>query len=135
MAKKMKAMGKVTVPQLRRSMACILGNQRRGTAIRLNSTNGRAIMIGICALSKAIVAMTMSIPSAIFTESFLGFIGLGVSAPQASLGTLCNAALSGLLTYPYQLMFPAATIAVMMLAFNFLGDGLRDALDPRLRKG
>jgi len=87
------------------------------------------------AMGPIIVAMTMSIPQAIFTESFLGFIGLGVSAPQASLGTLCNAALSGLLTYPYQLMFPAATIAIMMLAFNFLGDGLRDALDPRLRKG
>jgi len=87
------------------------------------------------AMGPIIVSMTMMIPSAVFTEAFLSFIGLGVSAPQASLGTLANNALSGLLTYPYQLFFPAMTIAIIMLAFNFLGDGLRDALDPRLRKG
>jgi len=87
------------------------------------------------ALGPIIVSMTMMIPSAVFTEAFLSFIGLGVSAPQASLGTLANNALSGLLTYPYQLLSPAITIAIIMLAFNFLGDGLRDALDPRLRKG
>lgn len=87
------------------------------------------------AMGPIIVSMTMMIPSAVFTEAFLSFIGLGVSAPQASLGTLANNALSGLLTYPYQLFFPALTIALVMLAFNFLGDGLRDALDPRLRKG
>lgn len=82
-----------------------------------------------------IISMTMMIPSAVFTESFLSFIGLGVSAPQASWGTLANNALSGILSYPYQLFFPAMAIAITMLAFNFLGDGLRDALDPRLRKG
>lgn len=87
------------------------------------------------AMGPIIVSMTMMIPSAIFTESFLSFIGLGVSAPMASWGTLANNALSGLLTYPYQLFFPAMAIAITMLAFNFLGDGLRDALDPRLRKG
>ncbi len=87
------------------------------------------------AMGPIIVSMTMMIPSAVFTEAFLSFIGLGVSAPQASLGTLANNSLSGLLTYPYQLFFPALTIAIIILAFNFLGDGLRDALDPRLRKG
>ncbi len=87
------------------------------------------------ALGPIIVSMTMMIPAAIFTEAFLSFIGLGVSAPQASWGTLANNALPGLLTYPYQLFFPAAALAITMLAFNFLGDGLRDALDPRLRKG
>jgi len=87
------------------------------------------------AIGPIIVSMTMMIPSAIFTEAFLSFIGLGVSAPQASWGTLANNALSGLITYPYQLFFPAIAIAVTILAFNFLGDGLRDALDPRLRKG
>jgi oligopeptide transport system permease protein len=87
------------------------------------------------AMGPIIVSMTMMIPSAIFTESFLSFIGLGVSAPQASWGTLANNALSGILTYPYQLFFPALAIALTMLSFNFLGDGLRDALDPRLRKG
>lgn len=87
------------------------------------------------AMGPIIVSMTMMIPSAVFTEAFLSFIGLGVSAPQASWGTLANNALSGLITYPYQLFFPAMAIALTMLAFNFLGDGLRDALDPRLRKG
>ena len=87
------------------------------------------------AMGPIIVAMAMMIPSAVFTEAFLSFIGLGVSAPMASWGTLANNALSGLITYPYQLFFPALAIAFTMLAFNFLGDGLRDALDPRLRKG
>jgi oligopeptide transport system permease protein len=87
------------------------------------------------ALGPIIVSMTMMIPSAVFTEAFLSFIGLGVSAPKASWGTLANDALGGLTTYPYQLFFPALAIAITMLAFNFLGDGLRDALDPRLRKG
>ena len=81
-----------------------------------------------------LVTVTFNIPQAIFTESFLSFIGLGVSAPQASWGMLASDALSGLRSYPYQLFFPAAAICVTMLAFNFLGDGLRDALDPRMRK-
>jgi len=76
----------------------------------------------------------MMIPNAIFTEAFLSFIGLGVSAPQASWGTLASDALAGIRSYPYQLFFPSLAISITMLAFNFLGDGLRDALDPRLRK-
>lgn len=87
------------------------------------------------AIGPIIVTMTMMIPRAVFTEAFIGFIGLGVSAPMASWGTLANDALGGLLSYPYQLFFPALAIALTMLSFNFLGDGLRDALDPRLRKG
>jgi len=87
------------------------------------------------ALGPIIVSMTMMIPSAVFTEAFLSFIGIGVSAPQASWGTLANEALGGIEQYPYQLFFPSLAIAFTMLAFNFLGDGLRDALDPRLRKG
>jgi oligopeptide transport system permease protein len=87
------------------------------------------------AIGPIIVSMTMMIPAAVFTESFISFIGLGVSAPMASWGTLANNALSGLLSYPYQLFFPALAIAFTMLSFNMLGDGLRDALDPRLRKG
>lgn len=87
------------------------------------------------AMGPIIVSMTMMIPSAVFTEAFIGFIGLGVSAPMASWGTLANDGLQGLLSYPYQLFFPSMAIAITMLSFNFLGDGLRDALDPRLRKG
>lgn len=86
------------------------------------------------AMGPIIVTMTMMIPRAIFTEAFLSFIGLGVSAPMASWGTLCNDALGGLRSYPYLLFYPSLAICVTMLAFNFLGDGLRDALDPRLRK-
>jgi len=86
------------------------------------------------AMGPIIVSMTMMIPSAIFTEAFLSFIGLGVSAPLASWGTLANDALGGLRSYPYQLFYPSLAISFTMLAFNFLGDGLRDALDPRLRK-
>lgn len=86
------------------------------------------------AMGPIIVSMTMLIPSAIFTEAFLSFIGLGVSAPMASWGTLASDALGGLRSYPYQLFYPSLAICITMLAFNFLGDGLRDALDPRLRK-
>lgn len=81
-----------------------------------------------------IVTLTLTIPDAIFTESFLSFIGLGVSAPQASWGTLASEALGGFQLYPYQLYFPALAICLTILAFNFLGDGLRDALDPKMRK-
>lgn len=81
-----------------------------------------------------IVTLTLSIPNAIFTEAFLSFIGLGVSPPQTSLGVLCDDALDGIRSYPYQLFFPALAICIIMLAFNLLGDGLRDALDPKMRK-
>lgn len=86
------------------------------------------------AMGPIIISLTMSIPSAIFTEAFLSFVGLGVPAPLASWGTLANDALNGLRSYPYQLLYPSLAICITMLAFNFLGDGLRDALDPRLRK-
>jgi oligopeptide transport system permease protein len=81
-----------------------------------------------------IVTLTLGIPSAIFSEAFLSFIGLGVSAPMASWGVLTSDALGGYMIYPYQLFFPAAAICLTMLAFNLLGDGLRDALDPKMRK-
>lgn len=87
------------------------------------------------ALGPIIVTLAMMIPTAVFTEAFLSFIGLGISAPKASLGSLASDGSQMMQTYPYQLVIPSLTIAFMMLAFNFLGDGLRDALDPRLRKG
>ena len=85
-------------------------------------------------MGPVMVSITMQIPQAIFTEAFLSFIGLGVSAPMASWGKLCSDALAAFLTYPYQLFYPALAISITMLAFNLLGDGLRDALDPKLRK-
>ncbi|MBI9010066.1 MAG: ABC transporter permease [Tenericutes bacterium] len=86
-------------------------------------------------LGPIIVSLTMSIPSAIFTEAFLSFIGIGISAPQASWGTMANEAIAQLEQYPYQMLLPALAIGITVLSFNFLGDGLRSALDPRLRKG
>ena len=84
-------------------------------------------------IGSIITTMTLTIPTAIFTEAFLSFLGLGVQAPIASWGTMANDGLSALRYYPWRLFFPAAFISVTMLAFNLLGDGLRDAFDPRLR--
>lgn len=86
------------------------------------------------AMGPIVVSMMMSIPQAIFTESFLSFVGLGVAAPAASWGTLANDALGGIRSYPYLLIVPSVAIALTMFAFNFVGDGLRDALDPRQRQ-
>lgn len=85
-------------------------------------------------ISVIIVSGALQIPSAIFTESFLSFIGLGVQAPMPSLGSLANAGRAGLTAYPYKLVFPALMICLITLAFNLLGDGLRDAFDPKLRR-
>lgn len=81
-----------------------------------------------------IVTMTMSIPNAIFSEAFLSYVGLGVSAPMASLGVLCNDAVRTYRTYSFQLFFPAIFLCMIMITFNLFGDGLRDALDPKMRK-
>ena len=85
-------------------------------------------------LSVIIITVALQIPSAIFTESYLSFVGLGVSAPMPSLGSLANDARAGLQTYPERLIFPALTICLIVLALNLLGDGLRDAFDPKLSK-
>ena len=85
-------------------------------------------------ISVIIISAALQIPSAIFTESFLSFIGLGVKAPMPSLGSLASAARSGITTYTYKLIFPSIMIALITLAFNLLGDGLRDAFDPKLRR-
>jgi len=85
-------------------------------------------------MGPVMVSVTMQVPAAIFTEAFLSFVGLGISAPKASWGALCNDALAGLFTYPYQLFYPAIAISITILAFNLFGDGLRDALDPKQRK-
>ena len=86
------------------------------------------------AIGSIITTMTLTIPSAIFTEAFLSFLGLGVQAPIASWGTMANDGLSALRYYPWRLFFPAIFISITMLAFNLLGDGLRDTFDPRFRK-
>ena len=86
------------------------------------------------AVGAIVVSWSLSIPDAIFTEAFLSFIGLGVSAPMASWGVLASEGINSMRGYPFQLFFPAAAISLTMLAFNFLSDGLRDALDPKMKK-
>lgn len=81
-----------------------------------------------------IVTTTLQIPSAIFTESFLSFIGLGVSAPMPSLGSMASDAIGGIRSYPVRLLIPALLISIIILSFNLFGDGLRDAFDPKLKK-
>ena len=85
-------------------------------------------------LSVIIISTALQIPSAIFTESYLSFVGLGVQAPMPSLRSLANAAREGLQSYPYKLVFPALTICLIVLSLNLLGDGLRDAFDPKLKR-
>ncbi|MCW6664840.1 ABC transporter permease [Aerococcaceae bacterium NML191219] len=86
------------------------------------------------AMGAIIVTMTLSIPAAIFTESFLSYLGLGVTPPMASWGTMASEGADALKTAPWRLFFPALLISVTIFAFNAVGDGLRDALDPKLRK-
>lgn len=85
-------------------------------------------------LSVIIISTALQIPSAIFTESYLSFVGLGVQAPMPSLGSLANAAREGLQSYPYKLVFPAVMICLIVLSLNLLGDGMRDAFDPKLKR-
>lgn len=82
-------------------------------------------------LGPIVVTIMISIPEAIFTEAFLSFIGLGVNAPMASWGVLASEGITSMRSYPFQLAFPAAAISLTMLGFTFLGDGLRNAVDPR----
>ena len=83
-------------------------------------------------ISVVIISTALQIPSAIFTESYLSFLGLCVNAPMPSLGSLASAALNGLSSYPYRLVIPAIVISLIVLSLNLFGDGLRDAFDPKL---
>lgn len=80
------------------------------------------------------ISAAMQIPSAIFTESYLSFVGLGVQAPMPSLGALANSARSSMQLYPYKLIFPALMIGLIVLSFSLLGDALRDAFDPKQKQ-
>lgn len=86
------------------------------------------------AMGPIIVTVTLTIPVAIFTEAFLSFLGLGVQAPIASWGTMASDGLPAMRYYPWRLFFPAFFISITMLAFNLVGDGLRDAIDPKQRR-
>lgn len=101
----------------------------------LGASNGRIIrkhLLTNC-IGTLIVTTTLQIPSAIFTESFLSFLGLGVAVPMPSLGSLASTAINGINTYPYLLFAPAVLISLIILSFNLFGDGLRDAFDPKMK--
>lgn len=84
-------------------------------------------------ISVVIISTALQIPNAIFTESYLSFLGLGVNAPMPSLGSLASDALNGIMSYPYRLVIPAVVISLIVLSLNLFGDGLRDAFDPKLK--
>ena len=127
----------VTMSRIIRGQILQLKQQEYVTAARaLGAKGGRIIsrhLLPNC-VGQIVTTTFLQIPSAIFTESFLSFLGMGVSAPMTSLGSMCSDALSGLTTYPYRLFIPAAILSLMILCLNLFGDGLRDALDPRLKK-
>ena len=101
----------------------------------MGASSGRIIRKHILpnCLSVIIIMAAQEIPAAIFTESYLSFLGLGVSLPMPSLGSLANAARSGMQSYPLKLVFPAVAIILIVLSFNLLGDAMRDAFDPKLK--
>jgi oligopeptide transport system permease protein len=127
----------VTMARIVRSQIITLKEQEFILAAKVSGASHARILLRHLipnSMGSIIVTMTLSIPGAIFTEAFLSFIGLGISAPKASWGTLSSEALEGYMLYPYQLFFPALAICLTILAFNLLGDGLRDSLDPKMRK-
>ncbi len=127
----------MTMARIVRGQILSLKEQEYVTAARtLGAGNFRILLrhlIPNC-IGPIIVTTMLLIPEAIFTESFLSFVGLGVDAPMASWGSLASDGLTGIRSYFYLLLFPSLAISVTILAFNLLGDGLRDAMDPRMRK-
>ncbi len=121
---------------VRGQILSIKNNEYVLAARALGAKPGRIIQKHILpnCMSVIFISVALQIPSAIFTESFLSFIGLGVQAPMPSLGSLANAARGGMQSYPYKMVFPAIIICLIVLSFNLLGDGLRDAFDPKLRR-
>ena len=127
----------VTMSRIIRGQVLQLKQQEYVTAARaLGASGGRIIRrhrLPNC-IGQIVVTTCLQIPSAIFLESFLSYLGVGVSAPLPSLGSMATDALSGMYTYTYRLIVPSVILSIMILAFNLFGDGLRDALDPKLKK-
>ena len=126
----------VTMSRIIRGQVLQLKQQEYVTAARaLGASGGRIIrqhLLPNC-IGQIVVTTCLQIPSAIFLESFLSYLGVGVSAPLPSLGSMATDALSGMYTYTYRLIIPSVILSVMILAFNLFGDGLRDAFDPKLK--
>lgn len=127
----------VGMARIVRSQVLILRESEYVTAARaLGASNGRIVrkhLLTNC-IGTLIVTTTLQIPSSIFTESYLSFLGLGVAVPLPSLGSLASTAINGMNTYPYLLIAPAVLISLIILSFNLFGDGLRDAFDPKMKK-
>ncbi|MCM3078338.1 ABC transporter permease [Brevibacillus invocatus] len=120
-----------------RSQVVTLKHQEYALAARsIGSSNLRILFKHLIpnSIGPIIVTVTFLVPSAIFSEAFLSFLGIGIQVPIASWGTLVNDAIPTIFTQPYQMLFPALAISLTMFSLNFIGDGLRDALDPRLKK-
>lgn len=133
----MAAVGWTGLARLVRGQVVQLKEQEYVIAARtMGASSGRIIRRHVLpnTLSVVIVNLTLAIPGAIFTESFLSYIGIGISPPQCSWGSLCEAGRSSLFTNPQFLFYPAGLICLTMLSFNLLGDALRNVLDPRMRK-
>jgi len=120
-----------------RSQVLTLKDLEYVLAARLCGANDRQILFRHLipnAMGPTIVSTALIVPEAIFTEAFLSFLGIGIQLPMASWGTLANEAIPMMREFPYQIVFPVIAISVTMFALNFIGDGMRDALDPHLRK-
>ncbi len=126
----------VGMARIVRSQILMLKESEYVTAARaLGAKTGHIIkkhLLTNC-IGTLIVTTTLQIPSSIFTESFLSFLGLGVAVPLPSLGSLASEAMNGMNTYPYLLFIPAILISLIILSFNLFGDGLRDAFDPKMK--
>lgn len=129
--------GWVNMARLVRGQVFKLKTQEYVLAARALGANNKRIIVGHMlpnTLGIIIINMMFTIPSAIFTEAFLSFIGLGLQEPLASLGVLINDGFQSMRNQFYLLAFPSVVIVGLMVCFNMLGDGLRDAFDPRMRK-
>lgn len=128
--------GWVNMARLVRAQILKLKNQEFVLAAKLLGTNGRKMILKHFipnTISVIVIQIMFAIPSAIFTEAFLSFIGVGLAAPKASLGVLINDGYKMLRAAPTMLIFPAVAIILIMVCFSILGDGLRDAFDPRMK--
>ena len=125
----------VSMSRLIRGQILSLREQEYVLAARATGARGKWIitkhLMPNC-ISVVIISTALQIPSAIFTESYLSFLGLGVNAPMPSLGSLASDALNGISSYEYRLVIPAIVISLIVLSLNLFGDGLRDAFDPKL---
>ncbi|MED4971435.1 ABC transporter permease, partial [Parageobacillus toebii] len=129
--------GWMTMARIVRGQILKLKNMEYVLAARtLGASNSRLIFKHLIpnVVGPIIITTMFTIPSAIFTEAFLSFIGLGIRPPEASLGSLVNEGYKSIQTYPHMMIIPAVVISLLILSFNLVADGLRDALDPKMRK-